>query len=363
MQNSTMDTNINPGLKIFEPPKMESTDKPKFNSTEKSNVHVSTDSGLPVIEKSALHKKFIKLGRERSRISHQLLALLPKIYEQSIFHDYGCGSIYEYAARFGDGLSAGVVDKVLKLKEKLEECPELFETITTQGVHKVAIIANLANKENEKELVDVVENMSKEAVQEYSKVKRGKKTRVVTKVELDEEMEFLFLKLKKKLKTASNKETMKRLLQALSEQFFPEEKSNRVSLVDLLFKSRKKDFVVQAGAKDERKVLSAKNEQVFLEEKVMVKNPIHTKKITRFIPLAKRREVHQKSEGRCAYDGCNRPIDAIHHQDGFSKTKNHTNLIGLCAIHHEFEHNGITRPLAKTDLLYRTHRQIVLNTS
>jgi len=266
------------------------------------------------MENQELHKKFIKLGRERSRISHQLLALLPEIYAKSVFLDYGCGSIYEYVARFGDGLSAEVVDKVLKLKENLADCPALFETVSTQGVHKVAIIASLASPENEQELVEVVENMSKAAVQEYSKKKRGKKMRVVTKIEMDEEMEFLFLKLKKKLKTVSNKETMKRLLQALNEQFFPEEKV-RVSQ--------------KVGA---------------------------SQKVTRYITRAKKRQVHQKTAGRCGYDGCNRPIDEFHHPDGYSKTQNHDNVVGLCKIHHEFAHSGIDGQMNQVDKLYRLHR-------
>jgi len=312
------------------------------------------------MEKSELHKKFVKLGRERSRISHQLLALLPEIYEKSVFLEYGCGSIYEYAARFGDGLSVGVVDKVLRLKEQLSDCPTLFETVNTQGVHKVAIIASLATVENEDELIDVVENMNKEAVQEYSKVKRGKTMRVVTKIEMDEEMEFLFLKLKKKLKTASNKETMKWLLQALDAQFFPEGKVKMGEEKPFLPSEKmveendgKGKLLFTAEKVVEEKVVG-KGKQFFPKEK------IGTKKIGRYIPCAKKCEVHQKTAGRCAHDGCNRPIDALHHPDGYSKTKNHDNLVGLCEIHHQFAHNGVDRSLEKVDLLYRYHRKNAL---
>lgn len=295
------------------------------------NSQLDQDENFGHASSAELHKKFVKLGRERSRISHQLLVLLPYINKKSVFLEYGCGSIYEYAARFGDGLSACVVDKVLKLKANLVDCPALFETISTQGVHKVAIIASLANPENEKELVEVVENMSKEAVQEYSKEKRGKKIRVVTKIEMDEEMEFLFLKLKKKLKTASNKEAMKRLLQALNKQFFPEEKV------------------------EEEKV-----EQFFPEENDgdgKWKLLFPTKKVGRYIPRAKKREVYKKTAGRCSHDSCNRPIEALHHPDGYSKTRNHDNLVGLCKIHHEFAHGGVNGQLKMIDKMYRVHRQ------
>jgi len=158
--------------------------------------------------------------------------------------------------------------------------------------------------------------MSKVAVQEYSKEKRGKKMRVVIKIEMDEEMEFLFLKLKKKLKIVFNKETMKRLLQGLNKQFFPEEKVG---------KGDERSVVVDVGG---------------------------TKKVGRYIPRAKKREVYQKTAGRCSHDGCNRPIEAIHHPDGYSKTKNHDNLVGLCKIHNEFVHGGVDGQLKKTDEMY-----------
>ncbi len=286
------------------------------------------------MERAAIHNKFVKLGKARSGISHQLLALLPEIFEEEIFRDYGCGSIYEYAARFGDGLSAGVVNKVLKLKANLAECPALFETVATQGVHKVAIVAGLASAENEQKLIDVVENMSKAAVQEYSKKRRGKVSRVVTKIEMDEEMEFLFLKLKKKFKTISNKETMKRLLQALDEQLFPAYRTGRPG------------EKIGGGGAAVAEVTGAK-----IADKEVA--PRHVSK-------KQEREVRQQTNGRCAYDGCNRPIDDLHHPDGYSKTKNHRNLVGLCNIHHQFAHNGIDQPLSETDVLYRRRRRVAL---
>ncbi len=289
------------------------------------------------MERAALHNKFVKLGKARSGISHQLLALLPEIFEEEIFRDYGCGSIYEYAARFGDGLSAGVVNKVLKLKENLAECPALFETVATQGVHKVAIVAGLASVENEQKLIDVVENMSKSAVQEYSKKRRGKVSRVVTKIEMDEEMEFLFLKLKKKLKTISNKETMKRLLQALDQQLFPAYRTGRPG--------------EKVGTRDE---VGGKISGAEVVGKVI--EPRH-------VPKAREHEVRQATNGRCCYDGCNRPIDELHHSDGYSKTKNHRNLVGLCNIHHQFAHNGVDQPLRETDILYRRKRRAALRGS
>ena len=273
-----------------------------------------------MLKQKSLHRKFVDLGRQRSKISHELVALIPQIHKTKTYKTFGCATIYEYAALYGDGMSPGVVEKVLKLKEDLKDCPKLFNAVKTQGVHKIAIVSKLAKPETEKELVEIVENMSKSAVQEYSKMRRGKNVRKNMKIEFDEEMEFMFLKLKNKLKTNSNKETMKRLLLAMNSHFFPGEK--------------------------------AKNA-------VKKRNPSKPAS-SRHIPAIIKKTTIQKTNGRCSYPSCNKPISIFHHTNGYAKTKTHDALTGLCKIHHEFAHNGIDQVLSKTDFLYRERRKMAI---
>ncbi|MDP4007968.1 MAG: hypothetical protein Q8P68_02135, partial [Candidatus Peregrinibacteria bacterium] len=170
-----------------------------------------------------LHKKFISLGNQRNKITHELILLIPEIYKKEIYKSYGCANIYEYAARFGGGISAGVVDKVIKVEKKLSEfrCQNLFETEREKVVHKIAIVACFATKENEKELIKVVENLPKAAGMEYSREMRGKISRAPMKIELDAVMRNQLEKMKQKMKVQSNKEILKRLIQAQFDHFFP----------------------------------------------------------------------------------------------------------------------------------------------
>jgi len=80
----------------------------------------------------------------------------------------------------------------------------------------------------------------------------------------------------------------------------------------------------------------------------------------RYIPIAKKREVLAKTNGICSHENCYNPAQIFHHQIRFFQTKNHTSLIPLCKIHHEFAHNGITEPLTQADELYRKYRQATL---
>ena len=62
------------------------------------------------------------------------------------------------------------------------EAPRLREAVKEVGVHKVALFATLAIKENDAALADKVRNMSKPALQELSKELRGN---AVKKVSVD----------------------------------------------------------------------------------------------------------------------------------------------------------------------------------
>ncbi|MFH1533372.1 MAG: HNH endonuclease signature motif containing protein [Nitrospirota bacterium] len=272
-----------------------------------------------------LHKEFVRLGRERNRITYKLLALLPKINEQKIYEKEGYANIYDYATKIA-GLGPEVVKKTLKFTEKLQDMPHLQKAIETQGIHKVAIVTGLATKENEKELAEKVENMSKPALQEYSKEARGKVT-ISWQVELDEEMMFMFLKLKKKLgKNLSNKECLRKILEEMQEKSEPQVQPQR-------------------QARKQAKIPGEKLEA-----------PGQLQKVTRYISVHRKRELSE----RCSHPGCHRPAEIIHHPDRFSQNRSHENLQPLCKQHHEFAHNGIFEPMRSADYKYRIYRREAL---
>jgi hypothetical protein len=171
-----------------------------------------------------LHQQFLILGRERNKVTYKLLALLPQIYKQKIYEKHGYATIYEYAGKLA-GLSHSTVQKALNLEKKLENKPLLQKAIEKHGVHKVAIIANLATPKTEKMFVDKITNMSKPALQQLSKELRGKitgKIQTSWQIEMDEEMMKTFLKLKKNLEkfgsNLSNKEALRRMLKKWGEE-------------------------------------------------------------------------------------------------------------------------------------------------
>lgn len=285
-----------------------------------------------------LHKEFVRLGRERNKITYKLLALLPKIYESQVFEQEGYANIYDYAAKIA-GLSPGVVKKVLKIENKLKGMPHLQKTVETQGIHKVGIVAGLATKENEEELADKVENMSKAALQEYSKENRGNVT-VKWQVELDKEMMHMFLKLKKQLgKNLNNKECLRKILECMLNGSADQEKVNHLKQEE--DQGQEKD-----NPKRKQKLSPNPSPRQFIIPGEKVNG------ITRYIPVKVKRQLGDK----CTYPCCHRPAEVIHHPQRFSEEANHNNLKSLCKLHHEFAHNGVSEQMRLSDFQYRRIR-------
>lgn len=291
-----------------------------------------------------LHQKFVKLGKDRNKLTRELLAMIPEIYKREIYKKEGYATIYEYAGKIA-GLSKFVVEKVLRTEKYLQEKPFLKRAILTQGIHKVALVAKIATPENEKIWADKIENMSKSAIQELSKEVRNKpfsevKCKAVQtqiKIELDEEMQFLFLKLKNRIgKNISNKEAMRQMLLKLTEQEF-----------------QKKSTIQKSPGKN-------------------------LPKVSRYVPVEKKREALTENNGKCKYPGCNSPVEIFHHTDRFATSHSHDSVSGMCKVHHEFAHNGLIQNekdkfenwqlninhelTEEIDMLYKKYRQEALRT-
>lgn len=309
---------------------------------------------VQVDENASLHLQFVRFGKERHRVTYKLLALLPKIYENKIYHEKGFATIEEYAGKLA-GLSKGVVQKTLRIVKHLENKPELQKMIKTQGIHKVAIVAKFATPETDSDFADKVEHMSKSGLQELSKEIRIEQqglnlrdARRKLSIELDSEMEFHFLTLKKRMGDVSDKEVLKRLLtDAVNGLDSPKlvfrtrsvkRKSVILKLAPLKYAAKRESVKKSPGkCVETREVAGVASSTV----STVGGTAGRVKPIARYIPVVERRKVLAKTGGRCAYLGCNRPADVFHHRDRFVSSKNHDSIVPLCKTHHDFAHNGL----------------------
>jgi len=333
-----------------------------------------------------LHKLFVRWGRQRHKLKNQLLVILPQIYESEVWKKYA-GTIEEYAGKYGD-IGASTVKKRLRLEQNLEGKPNLKAAIKDAGIHIVALVAKLATSETDGAFADKVINMSKSAVQTLSKELRQKEAQKQTspiqqeaepassditnelkegsslckavpetiKIELDEEMTFLFLKLKKKMgKHLNNQQAMKIILEEMERITFKKEKKRAIE--------NNKNDVGKSVTGD--KPTAKRGSETFSKQQ-------KEKPVTRYITANQKRATTQLTNGKCAYPNCNQPADNLHHINRFHNNKNHASIIPLCKNHHEFTHNGLVQnekrqlqlwrinvggvALQEADELYRKYR-------
>ncbi len=313
-----------------------------------------------------LHKEFIKLAFDINKMKNKLMSLLLEIHKKEIYKNYNCVNIYEYGFKYAK-LSKEVVQKALRTLKNIGDKPFLQNAIKTQGIHKVALVATLATKETDKMFAEHVRNMSKPALTELAKELREKEKHIEEenlfnftegnfeksgsseeinkshfstrlensqvcraenkkiKIEFDEEMEILFLRLKKKYaKDDSDKHALKKILRKLVE----EEKNSKIK---------------KHVPGDEN--FSSKSPNCKLSNSNL-RTPEHTtppQTPSRYIKIQQKRNLIKKYNKTCAYPNCNKPYDVLHHRTAFAFNRTHKNIIPLCKTHHEFVHNGIIR--------------------
>jgi len=293
-----------------------------------------------------IHKQFVQLGRQRNQLTYKLLALLPEINEKKIFLKHGCNSIVEYAGKFG-GLSQEVVKKALKVHKDVEDKPHLKAAIEKVGIHKVGIISGAATKKNEKILAETVENAPTKSVQMLSKEIRNSNCQqlhscqaapVKMSIELDDEMQFQFLKLKKKFgENLSNREALRKMLSELEENH-----QNTKNKKDIQNKQQSKTIKTNNSNTKQQNQGNVTNFCVEIRDK-KTKSLRSTKTTSRYISVKIKKAALAKTGGKCAYPNCNKPAEIFHHCERFAETKNHSSIIPLCKCHHEFAHNGLIK--------------------
>lgn len=269
-----------------------------------------------------LHQQFVKLSFDIIKMKNRLISLLLEIYEKEIFKEHNCLTIYEYGFKYAK-LSKETIDKALRTLKHLENKPCLKKIIETQGIHKVALVATIATPENESAFAKHVENMSKSALFEFAKEIRAQqgnegKCHAVPekiKIEFDEEMQIIFLQLKKELGLEmSNKEALKMILKKFTAT---------------------KNAGHSIGNQHAGKNIS--NDKI----PNSIPGNVATTPVTRYIKVSKKREILNKFNHKCAYPNCQNTYDVLHHRDRFALSKSHESIIPLCKRHHEFAHNGV----------------------
>jgi len=238
-----------------------------------------------------LHLEFVRLGRERHKLKNRMLYILPQIYESGIYKKYA--------------------DKV-------------------SNMSKSAVIT-FSKELRKKSIGKIMESDFAElAVDSGVDDCLGKCCAVPEKVkmEFDENMTFLFLKLKKKLdKNFSNKEAMTVMLKMLDGVMSAKKKGKEIKYIKNVTADKMINKKISTDGTATAKCIEISTQ----------------KQPTRYIKTSIQKTVTRRSDSKCEYPGCNIPAEHFHHTRRFSETHAHEGLVHLCREHHEMAHNGLIK--------------------
>ena len=355
-------------------------EKVMVESTKAINVQSDFPVNFENFSDKNLYAYCKKVGFNARTWSRRFMATIPEVAKRRLYKKYGYCSIHEFAAKMGS-VSRENTDEVLRVNEKFREMPKMKALIGEVGLSKLKVVACIATKDTDGFWAEKVRNMTKQVLELYVREMRLKEQdndtqmiesqgRIVAKfpgeargesskipqgqeqismfdsekpisqnanqarlenfqnhdkkiftIQIDEETEFELRKFKQKLE--------KERKEPLDWNYTLKEMVKRVANEQ---KIRAKKNAKRESASDTRTEVEQKSQQTT---------------VSRYIPAKIRHDLQQKYHGRCAYRGCNKPAEQIHHQDRFTLKHNHENVVPLCKNHHDLIHQ--TSP---TDQIY-----------
>ncbi|MBU6428812.1 MAG: hypothetical protein KGR26_07380, partial [Cyanobacteria bacterium REEB65] len=129
---------------------------------------VTRSAGVRDLDDEALLRRFSSLGRLSKVAARRALALLPEIVRRSLHRRAGFVSPYEFAAK-KVGVSRDVVDKVLRLYERIGHMPALWQLLAAgaEGWSKLEIVATVATPSTSEWWAERLPRWSRAEVSDY----------------------------------------------------------------------------------------------------------------------------------------------------------------------------------------------------
>jgi hypothetical protein len=270
--------------------------------------------------------------------------LLPEIEKRRIWEKKGFSSIFEYAAKLA-GMSHEKVVDALRILRKIKDKPNLFEITEKKGINSIKPIITIVTKENEKYWAEKAKVMSRNTLSAFVKGLRDAK-----KLE-DPHQQAIF---DENRRTGPSK-TSQPILEHLSS-------GKTIILMDLnpeiaskleklkghgSWEDLMNEFIEMREKKlDEEKIKAV--EQAVKDQKA--KSQKDTKQpVSRHIPNAIKKHVLNKTNDSCAFPGCTKPMEILHHTKRFALQKSRgdqhihepDSIVPLCKAHERLAHLGL----------------------
>ncbi len=260
----------------------------------------TTNSRKMDFDDKKLHEKFVEYGMNAKEWMRKCVFLLPVIEKRRIWEKKGFSSIFEYAAKLA-GMSRYAVEDSLRILRKIKDKPAITQVAMKKGINSIRPIVSIVTKENENYWAQKAAVMSKSTLEVFVK----------------------------SLKSVENERSG--LKEAVSENLARTGTGNIISM----------ELSLETAAKLEKLKGGGSWEDLMAEFLIMraklveAGKPEAVKTRARHIPNLIKRHVVKKTGGVCAFPGCLKAHEILHHTRRFALDKKHDpdSIVGLCKGH------------------------------
>jgi len=263
-----------------------------------------------------LHEKFVEYGMNAKEWMRKCVFLLPEIEKRRIWEKKGFSSIFEYAAKLA-GMSHKTVIDSLRILKKIEDKPNLQKIAEQKGLNCIKPIITIATKENEKYWAQKAAIMSKNTLAVFVRSLKGEAG----------------------LSEPSSQIGDNSRQQAVSENLTRTGTEKIISMELSLETAAKLEKLKGGGSWED-----LMDEFLIMREKLVeAGKPEAVKTKVRHIPNPIKRHVVKKTGGVCAFPGCLKAYEILHHTRRFALDKKHDpdSIVGLCKAHERIVHLGL----------------------
>lgn len=266
------------------------------------------------------HRQFAHYGRNAKEWLRKCALLLPHINRARIWEKKGFSCIYEYAAKLA-GMSRNSVDDALRILRRIEDKPELKRVVAVKGLNAVRPVAGVATKETAGFWAEKALWMSKHTLETYVK-DFLKQTREPTE----------------KSRTGTENTPEKPHAKTIDAESFGPPK---VPLAMQLEPAVAEQLLKLKGEGDWNTFM--KQLLAMREAQLEAQKPLSAETSSRHIPVAIQKHVLARTNGQCAFPGCAKPHESLHHTQRWLLENIHDpdRIAPLCKAHERIAHLGL----------------------
>lgn len=327
----------------------------QFTGPPKSSPSIPLLTKLPKSKSSdqswiTIHQQFADYGRNAKEWIKKCQMLLPEIDKQKIWKKKGFSSIYVYAYQLA-GMNENQVNESLRVLHRIGDKPALMKIFKEKGLQRVRPVAAIATIETQEFWAEKAKIMPKNSLEAY--VQNYRREFLPR-----EETQSANSQIDANVSTCANPQNPPFELQSATTlpHHLPSSQVTLAMQLDPKLADKLKKLKGQGDWNELMQKFIAMYEKEIEENKPKIVE-VRAKQLqathntasasrptgSRTIPAAIKHHVLAKTNSTCAFPGCTKPYEILHHTDRFAMYYTHdpNHIIPLCKAHERLAHLGL----------------------